>query len=186
MDIYVCLQTHTRVHTLIAFVLSRKIPITWVYHNLSSRWRCFTVFVGYRGGRFDSVSRVEASQSSTPTTVSWSCSAGIKCQINRWFPLTLSDSFEIWHNYSNFLETNTCQICVNRLDPIRPLLRCRPLPRLPGSGFWIALVVNRIQKWRHLLENSALFPSGKLTQFAVNYGIYWHSFLFENFLCSEF
>ena len=86
--------------------------------------------------------------------------------------LTFTEGISIWF--------------LNSLDPIRPLLRCRPLPHPPGSGFWIALVVNRIQKWRHLLENSALFPSGKLTQFAVNYGIYWHSFLFENFLCSEF
>ena len=34
----------------------------------------------------------------------------IPCQINRWFPLTPSDSFEIWHTCRNCLETNIRQI----------------------------------------------------------------------------
>ena len=39
----------------------------------------------------------------------------IPCQINRWFPLTLSDSFEIWHTCSrNCLETNIRQFFLSR------------------------------------------------------------------------
>ena len=34
----------------------------------------------------------------------------IPCQINRWFPLTPSDSFEIWHTCRDCLETNNSNI----------------------------------------------------------------------------
>ena len=37
----------------------------------------------------------------------------IPCQINRWFPLTPSDSFEILHTCRNCLETNTRQFFFN-------------------------------------------------------------------------
>ena len=45
----------------------------------------------------------------------------IPCQINRWFPLTLSDSFEIWHTCRNCLETNMCQFFLSRSGEFRDM-----------------------------------------------------------------
>ena len=49
---------------------------------------------------------VPQARSNVPKSHKWV----IPCQINRWFPLSPSDSFEIWHTCRNCLETNIRQI----------------------------------------------------------------------------
>ena len=45
----------------------------------------------------------------------------IPCQINRGFPLTLSDSFEIWHTCRNCSETNIRQFFLSRSSSYRDM-----------------------------------------------------------------